>query len=277
MRSLTVYIDVLILLNLYINYILVRAAALSLRRSANRRRCVFAALLGAFGSLIILAPTLPFYVNIPYKILLCAGMVLIAFGKQKFRDFLVCALFFMLVGLLFGGILSGIEALFTPNGMILNNGVCFFNIPIAALASFTAGAYFLMKLVKRLSDGKKARFCTVKITRNGASVTLHGLCDTGCEVRDVFLGMPVIVCDYEKTAAIIPDEIVDYLAGKLDALEKIRLIPCQTVSSSAAIPVFKAQSVLIDGKKADVLVGISKSNLGDDIECIFNPGIIPAA
>ena len=152
MRSLTVYIDVLILLNLYINYILVRAAALFLRRSANRRRCVFAALLGAFGSLIILAPTLPFYVNIPYKILLCAGMVLIAFGKQKLRDFLVCALFFMLVGLLFGGILSGIEALFTPNGMILNNGVCFFNIPIAALASFTAGAYFLMKLVRRLSD-----------------------------------------------------------------------------------------------------------------------------
>ena len=273
----TVYVDILIILNLYINYILVRTTALFLRRAADRRKCVFAAFLGAFGSLIILAPSLPFYVNIPFKILLGAGMVLIAFGKQKIRDYLICALFFVLVGFLFGGILSGIEVLFTPNGMILNNGVCFFNIPIAALASFTAGAYFLMKLVKRLSDNKKTRFCTVKITRNGSSVTLRGLCDTGCEVRDLFLGKPVIVCDYEKTTAVIPDEIVDFLAGKVEALEKIRLVPCQTVSSSAAIPVFKAQSVIIDGKQADVLVGVSKNKLGDEIECVFNPSIIPAA
>lgn len=273
----TVYIDVLIILNLYINFILVRTAAMFLRREINRRKCVLAALLGAFGSLIILAPTLPFYVNIPYKILLCAGMVLIAFGRQKVKDFLICALFFLLVGFLFGGLLTGIEAIFAPNGMILNNGVCFFNIPIAALASFTAAAYFLMKLVKRLSDGKTKRFCTIRITQNGASVTLRGLCDTGCEVRDIFLGKPVIVCDYEKTAAVIPAEVVDFLAGKVEALEKIRLIPCQTVSGSAAIPVFKAQSVLIDGKQADVLVGISKNKLNGEVDCVFNPNIIPAA
>lgn len=273
----TVYIDVLIILNLYINFILVRTAALFLRKSVDRRKCVFAALLGALGSMIILAPTLPFYVNIPYKILLCAGMVLIAFGKQKFRDFLVSGLFFLLVGFLFGGILTGIETVLAPNGMILNNGVCFFNIPIAALVSFTAAAFFLMKLVKRLTDSKTKRFCTIKITQNGASVTLRGLCDTGCEVRDIFLGKPVIVCDYEKAAAVVPAEIVDYLAGKVEALEKIRLIPCQTVSSSAAIPVFKAQSILIDGKQADALVGISKSKLGDEVDCVFNPRIIPAA
>lgn len=273
----TVYIDVLIILNLYINFILVRTAAMFLRRKINRRKCVFAALLGAFSSLIILAPTLPFYINIPYKILLCAGMVLIAFGKQKVKDFLICALFFLLVGFLFGGLLTGIEAIFAPNGMILNNGACFFNIPIAALASFTTAAYFLMKLVKRLSDGKTKRFCTIRITQNGASVTLRGLCDTGCEVRDIFLGKPVIVCDYEKTAAVIPAEIVDYLAGKVEALEKIRLIPCQTVSGSAAIPVFKAQGVLIDGKQADVLVGVSKNKLNEEVDCVFNPNIIPAA
>ncbi len=272
--SLVVYLDVLIILNLYINFFLIKTAALFLKRKISRKRSFFAALLGAFGSIIILAPALPFFVTITYKILLGGGIVLIAFGKQKFRDFLVCVLFFLLTGFLFGGILSAVWTIFSPSGMLLNNGICFFNIPIGALVAFTAGAYFLMKLVKMLSDKRKRRICTVKVARNGKEILLRGLCDTGCEVRDVFSGKPVVICDLEKTADVIPDEVSDFLAGKLEALVKIRLIPCSTVSGSAAIPVFKAD-VLVDGKYADALVGVSKTRLGDDVDCIFNPNIIP--
>ena len=275
MISLVVYIDVLIILNLYINYFLLRTSALFLRRNVSPKKIVWAALLGALGSLIILAPTLPFYITCPYKILLGAAMVLIAFGRQKFKDFLICELFFLLVGFLFGGILTAIWTFFSPSGMLLNNGVCFFNIPIAALVSLTMGAYFLMKLVKLLSDKCKRRICTVRITQYNAEISLRGLCDTGCEVRDVFTGKPVIICDFEKATAILPDEIIEYLSGNSQNLEKIRLIPCRTVSSSTVIPVFKAQNVIIDGKQADALVGVSKERIGDDVDCIFNPKIIP--
>lgn len=272
---LTVYIDILIILNLYINYFLLRCSALFLRRAVSNRRLFAAALLGSLGSMIILAPALPFYITIPYKILLGAAIVLVAFGKQKIKDFLICELFFLLVGFLFGGILTAVWTLFSPAGMLLNNGVCFFNIPIAALVSFTAGAYFLMKLVKLLSDKHKQRFCTVKIMQNHTEITLRGLCDTGCEIRDVFSGKPVIICDFVKAAEILPDEILEYLSGNTSNIEKIRLIPCRTVSSSAAIPVFKAQSVIVDGKQTEAMIGVSKERLGDNIDCIFNPKIIP--
>lgn len=275
MMSLVVYIDVLIILNLYTNYFLLRSSALFLRRGVSRIKLVWASLLGALGSLIILAPTLPFYFTYPFKILLGAVMVLIVYGRQKFKDFLVCELFFLLAGFLFGGILTAIWTFFSPEGMLLNNGVCFFNIPIAALVSFTAGAYFLMKLVKLLSEKHKRRICTVKITQNNTEISLRGLCDTGCELRDVFTGKSVIICDFEKTAAILPEEILEYISGNSQNLEKIRLIPCRTVSSSTVIPVFKAQNVFVDGKKADALVGVSKARLGDDVDCIFNPKIIP--
>lgn len=271
----TVYIDVLIILNLYINFLLLRTTALFLRRGIPQAKAIWAAILGALGSLIILAPTLPFYITVPYKILLGAAIVLIAFGKQKLKDFLICELFFLLAGFLFGGILTAIRTFFSPAGMLLNNGVCFFNIPIAALVSFTAGAYFLMKLVKRLSEKRSRRICTVKITQNSAEISLRGLCDTGCEVRDFFSGKAVIVCDFDKAAAVLPDEILEYLSGNPQKLEKIRLVPCRTVSSSALIPVFKAQKIFVDGKQADALVGVSKERLGDDVDCILNPNIIP--
>lgn len=271
----TVYIDVLIILNLYINFLLLRTTALFLRRGFPQTKALWAAILGALGSLIILAPALPFYITVPYKILLGAAMVLIAFGKQKFKDFLICELFFLLAGFLFGGILTAIRTFFSPSGMLLNNGVCFFNIPIAALVSFTAGAYFLMKLVKRLSEKRSRRICTVKITQNSSEISLRGLCDTGCEVRDIFSGKAVIVCDFEKASTVLPDEILEYLSGNSQKLEKIRLVPCRTVSSNTLIPVFKAQEIVVDGKPADVLVGVSKERLGDDVDCILNPNIIP--
>lgn len=275
MRSLVVYIDVLIILNLYINYFLLRSSALFLRRGVDRKKLVWASLLGALGSLIILAPALPFYITYPYKILLGAAMVLIVYGRQKIKDFLICELFFLLAGFLFGGILTAIWTFFSPAGMLLNNGVCFFNIPMAALVSFTVGAYFLMKLLKFLADKHKRRICTVKITQNNTEISLRGLCDTGCEVRDVFTGKPVIICDFEKAAAVLPDEIIEYLSGQPQNIEKIRLIPCRTVSNSSVIPVFKAQNVVVDGKQADALVGVSKERLGDGVDCIFNPKIIP--
>ena len=90
----------------------------------------------------------------------------------------------------------------------------------------------------------------------------------------MFTGKPVIICDFERAAAVLPDEIIEYLSGHQN-IEKIRLIPCRTVSSSSVIPVFKAQNVFVDGKQADALVGVSKEHLGDDVDCIFNPKIIP--
>ncbi len=270
-----IYVDVLIILNLYINFFLIRSSAVLLRRNISRKRTVLAALIGAFGSLIILAPPLAFYITIPYKIILGASIVFAAYGRQKLKDFGICALFFLLISFLFGGIITALWNFFAPVGMVLNNGVCFFNIPIAALVAFTAGIYFLLKFVKTLTDKKKRKLCEVSIVINDKTVSLQGLCDTGCEIRDIFSGKPVIICCYEKISGFLPEDITEYLAGNLDVVEKIRLIPCRTVGSRTVIPVFKAKSITVDGKSADALVGVSKTRLGEDFDCIFNPKIIP--
>ncbi|MCH5206366.1 MAG: sigma-E processing peptidase SpoIIGA [Oscillospiraceae bacterium] len=271
----TIYADVLVILNLYINYFLIRSTALLLRREVSAKRCLPGALLGALGALVILLPELPFVVVALEKIALGAIITFAVFGKQKPADFAVCALFFLVVSFIFAGLAMALWTFAAPYGMVYANGVFSFNIPLAAIAAFTAAAYFTIRLVRYFSDRRlrQNRICSVMISADGVEVTLKGLCDTGNELRDIFTGKPVIVCELKKISGIVPQNISDYLGGKFSG-EGIRLIPCKTVSSETLLPVFKAEKILIDGKAADAMIGVTQNALGEDIDCILDPKII---
>ena len=55
----TVYVDVLLVLNWVIDYLLLRLTAHFLRLPVSRKRLVLGAGVGAFGALVILLPPLP--------------------------------------------------------------------------------------------------------------------------------------------------------------------------------------------------------------------------
>lgn len=269
-----VYADVLIILNMYINYFLIRSTALFLKRDITARRCVLAAFIGGLGALVILLPELPFFVIAAEKIILGALIVLTAFGRQKPVDFLVCTLFFLVVSFGFAGIMMALWTFAAPYNMVFFNGVCSFDIPLFAIAAFTAAAYCLVRLIRLLSD-RRIRCVTprtVRIVKDGAEISLRGLSDTGNSLCDVFSGKPVIICDSDKIAGIAPQCVLDYFNG--NAAEGLRLIPCKTVIAESLLPVFRADSVTIDGKPADAVIGVSKNSLGEDIDCIFDPKII---
>lgn len=269
----TVYIDVLLALNLYINYFLIKSTTLITRRSCSRMRCVAGAFVGALGALIILLPELPFFTVILIKIALSAMIVFVAFGKQKPVDFAVCELFFLVANFTFAGVMLALWTFSAPLGMVWSNGTAYFNIPIAAIAAFTAAAYFTIKLIRRLSDKRLYcnKICTVKITANDTTVTLRGFSDTGNELCDYLSGKPVVVCRFDKVIQLAPQNVLDYYNGQY--YDNLRLVPCKTISSESLVPIFKA-NISIDGKNADAFVGITKNPLGEDIDCIFNPKII---
>lgn len=268
-----VYADVLIILNLYINYFLIRATAMLMRRVCARKRCVLAALAGAVGSLVMLLPELPFAVVVLYKTALGSVIVLIAFGRQKPADFAVCALFFLVVNFIFAGIMLALWTFAAPLGMVCGNGMVYFNIPTAAIIAFTAAAYCAVRLVRFFADKRIHcnKICDVKISLNDRAVTLRGLCDTGNGLCDPFSGKPVVICRFDKISPITPKNVPDYFEGRLS--EELRVIPCRTISAETLVPIFKAD-ITIDGKTADGFVGVTKNPLGDEVDCVFNPKII---
>ena len=271
----TIYVDVLVILNLYINYFLIRGTALLLRREVSARRCVLGALIGALGSLVILLPELPFIVVALEKTALGSLITFAVFGKQKPSDFAVCALFFLFVSFVFGGLSLALWTFSAPFGMVYGNGAVSFNIPLPAIAAFTAAAYFTVKLVRRFSDRRlrQNRICKVRILSESSEIILRGLCDTGNEMRDIFSGKPIIICECGKITGILPRNILDYLGGNLTG-KGIKLVPCRTAAGETLLPIFKAEKILIDEKAADALIGVTQKTLGEDIDCILNPKII---
>lgn len=271
-----IYADVLVILNLYINYFLIRASALFLRRGISRKRCVLGAGVGAVCSLIILCPPLPFPVVFLGKAAVCSLITFIAFGKQKPVDFAVSTLFFLAVNFIFAGLMLALQTFVTPNGIFCGNGICTVNIPLGALAAFTVAAYCVVRLVRLFSD-KRLRtniICPVQIILGESVIPLRGLCDTGCELTDVLSGKPIIVCGEAPIKTIIPKEITEFLDGKIPDAAGLRLVPYKTVSSRALLPLFKADKILINEKPVEAYIGVSTAELGSDIDCVFNPKIL---
>lgn len=270
-----VYVDVLIALNLYINYFLIRGASLLLRKPVTGKRCLLSAAVGAVFSLTLLLPTMPIAVVALIKCAVACLMVLAAFGRVKPREFGSSVLCFLAISFLFAGVMSGLWLFAAPLGMMYDNGVVYFDIPITVIGLFTAAAYAIVRIIKYFSDRRLRcnEISTVAISAGEKICILKGLCDTGNGLYDIFSGKPVIVCRRERIEDIIPDGIKQYFSGANPAGE-IRLLPCRTVNGESLIPVFIADRITVNGRQADAMVGVSGSELGEGIDCIFNPKII---
>ncbi|MGN0649174.1 MAG: sigma-E processing peptidase SpoIIGA, partial [Oscillospiraceae bacterium] len=159
-----------------------------------------------------------------------------------------------------------------PFDMIIKNGSTYFNIPIIWLAVLTIAGYTTALLIRRISirQGGKRGVFPVIIRIGSRSCSIQAFADTGCRLYDVFTGTPVMVCAADAITEILPQNVTDYLAGK--STEAIRLVPCRTIFAEGLIPVFKADEIIIGGKKADILIGVSVGDMGEH-KCVFNPEI----
>ena len=268
-----IYADVLIAVNLYINYFLVRGTALLLRRKIKPLRCVLAAALGAAGALAIMLPELHPVLSVLLKVLLGMSVTLTAFGRQKRGDFLLSLLCFLAVSFAFAGGMMALWSFAAPLGMYYRNGFAYFDIPLVAAAVITAAVYGAFRLVKLLLDKKRPLpHEKVLIRSQGLEIPLDGLADTGNSLCDSFTGKPVVIASLEKVRAVLPESVLNFLSGSTENLEGIRLIPCRTVTAEGVVPAFPAE-IIIGGKPADALLGVTLQEISG-ADCIFNPNII---
>lgn len=276
----TIYIDVLLILNVYVNFFLLKATARITHSPLKTKRCVLAALIGSFSSLTILLPTLNFTVNTIIKLTAAYLITTIAFGFKNAKNSLKLLMWFYLVNFIFGGIVMGFYNFFQPEFMTFSNSSLYIDFSLLSLIVFTAAAYFMVMLVRYLFDKgcDTKRKYRISIRRSKSVCTLNAIADTGNCLVDAFTGKPVIVCHRAEIAPLISFEgiISPENAELITKHSGIRFIPFSTVSDGGLIPVFTPEeTVIIDEengniKKVDVLIGISEN----DIPAVFNPGIL---
>lgn len=277
-----IYLDILLLLNFYITYFLAVSVSCIIHLRLRLRRRLLAAGVGALTSLAIFLPSLSFLPNLLLKLAASSVIVLSAFGFGGIKAFLRNTAVFFLLNCLFAGVMLGLWLFVCPSGMMYNNGVSYFDIPLWLALAATAAAYLTVRLIRRVMDSKTAldKKYTLEIVTEKGSVSLSAAADSGNKLTDFFTGLPVIFCDIDKCRHICPEGVlqrIDRKEADWDSIKGIRLIPCSTVSGGTMAVCFKPDKIVIDDgdrkKEIEALAGFTESGL-DGEEAIFNPTIL---
>lgn len=282
-----IYLDVLILINLYVTYFQILAVSVFTHRKTVWYRKLSAAGIGAVASLSIFIPQEMVLTLTLLKIFLCALIAFVAFGYTGFRAYAVSVLFLMLVSFVFSGLMLCVWLFAAPMKMLFINGTVYFSIDTMTIILSTCAAYGVVRIIRYILDknGKTDGKYTVIIKNNGRECRLSALADSGNGMVDCFSGLPVIVCRRDMCADVSPPAIEmiennsDISDIGMQMIKGVRIMPFSTVGKGGLICMFKAESVVIDDETneekypVNALIGIVIGGR-QEYEAIFNPKIL---
>lgn len=282
-----IYLDVLILINLYVTYFQILAVSVFTHRKTVWYRKLSAAGIGAVASLSIFIPQEMVLTLTLLKIFLCALIAFVAFGYTGFRAYAVSVLFLMLVSFVFSGLMLCVWLFAAPMKMLFINGTVYFGVDTMTIILSTCAAYGVVRIIRYILDknGKTDGKYTVIIKNNGRECRLSALADSGNGMVDCFSGLPVIVCRRDMCADVSPPaiEMIENNSDISDIgtqmIKGVRIMPFSTVGKGGLICMFKAESVVIDDETyeekypVNALIGIVIGGR-QEYEAIFNPKIL---
>lgn len=231
-----VYIDIVFLTNLLMDYILLRLVGMLFRCRGSRKRYLLAAAVGALFSCFILYVQMDGF--LPVVILLhgaCAMGMLWLGCRLKKGSLLVKAMITMyLTAFLLGGLWEAVTA---------EGRMTWYVFLLLA-----AGSYLGLSALAYLSDSVRAQWKNiypVTLSYQGKVQSAYGFYDTGNLWTDPISGMPVSVVRPELLEPMLSGELLDKLKhlnenpGEQESTELLRLkprfLPCRTVGQAEGL------------------------------------------
>ena len=165
----TIYIDIVLIENLIMNYIILFTTAVVLKIKVNHIRLILASLLGAGYSIIAYMGIIKVYSSIILKIILSVLIIYIAFNPQNIKKMCKDLLLFYLVSFVFGGAAFALIYIIKPQNILMKNGLflgtyTLKTVMLGAVVAFCIiiGAFAIIK--NKIS--KKDMFCEIEILIN---------------------------------------------------------------------------------------------------------------
>lgn len=283
-----IYIDVLLCVNLLINYVILILEAKLLNLRIKRKRLILSALTGSFYSIFIFFDQINLLLSLFIKLLMSITIILIAYGFINTRSFVKSIVTFYFINFIFGGIIFCIWYFISPKGIFIKNGIVYFDISPTFLILSTVVIYFSIKIYQYFLGESDLHdsVCDLEILNKGRIVKLFAKVDTGNSLKEPFSNKPVIVAEYESLKDILPPEVKNYIQdnvedwtakGKKTSL--LRVIPYSTVSGEGLLPAFIPEKVTIKYKNKtyikETFLAISKRNLFlGDYKALVPPDLI---
>lgn len=255
-----VYLDLILLLNFVIDFLILLTVSIILRRNAKIKRILFASFIGTI-SILVLFVELSSILLFVFKLLLACTLILISFGFVDIKYFLNNLLYFYTNSILLGGFLyyinielsyKNIGLVFIDNNIKLN----FFVVVIFSPIILYIYSRQLKKLKMFYSNRKKVQV----YLDNNEVIELSGYVDSGNTLIEPYGGKYVILAHN--------NELIQY-----SKLNNYILVPYKALNYEGIIKCIIPKNVYIDGigLKQNVVVGISENKIKmDGIDCLLN-------
>ncbi len=267
-----VYIDVLFLLNLIVDYLLILATAKITGELIVRIRFAFSALLGAIYAVVLFLPGFIWLSHPLCKICFAVLMVLIAYGRS--RQFVRILLVFWGSSAALGGVVLALQFI-GAGGLTLENGVLYTGFDIRILLVTVIISYIVLSTAFERTahhGGKRKDLKKSIVMIDGREISFTVLIDTGNTLKDPVQNMPVIVAEGEIIQPLLSEklDLLDPIGSmqriKNESMRKrIRLIPYRAVgiSNGMLLAVRSDRATVGDRELKGALIALSPTPVSD--------------
>ncbi len=281
----TVYVDLLFVLNLVMNTLVLAGALALSREKMHLLRLICAGAIGAFYSVLVFFPETNFLFRTFLRFLVSAVMVAVGIPTPTFKRFLKALLWFYLcLGAFAGGMYLFYS--FTALGaeMVYSGGVYYVDMPLWLLLAVSFTFYGFIRLASFLQCRTKPlqTLQKIEICIDGKYRTLTAFVDTGNHLIDPMTLAPVVLVEASALAGVLPSSLIDAVkAGDSEALEslcrrhtklKCRLIPFHSIEGSGGM-IFAVRPdwirLVSGGQYENILLGLCATTLGGDYQALL--------
>lgn len=264
----TVYADILVIVNLYIDFFLLWCAQSFLGLRTRVRRLVLGALLGGVLSLTALLPIEAPALSLLLTLGTAFAVTAAAFAPLRLPLFLRAAVCFFACTLGLAGFFLLLLRFFAPKNVAVLGSVLYFDLSPALLFCFTIGAYFVFWGARKLfpRDTGALRCRSILIEHRGVKIKVCAKADSGCALREPFSGLPVLLCEAKKLSGISP------------APEERRVIPFESVGGGGMLSGFRAEHVFLEPEHTPLACYIAlceRPLSAGQFDALYNPDQFP--
>lgn len=268
--KMTVYIDLLILVNFVANYFLIKLASVISSSGTNNIRIITASFFGSLFSLVILLE-MPLPLSIMIKIFTVVLSSVVTFGfKNKFL-FVKRTAVLLVVYILFTGFLY---TLFENSSYVyINNSFFYLSInPLIFVGALTV-FYLIFTVMEFL-------FCSVpenyiyklKVCTKYGNFTATAFYDTGFGVKDIMCLNPVIMCSMKYIEKTGLTDLYNIINNFYNGEVKAGITPLfySDLTGSGMLAAVKTDIVMVNNKDVkNVLLAVSKKEFSKEQDIIF--------
>ncbi|HIS28829.1 MAG TPA: sigma-E processing peptidase SpoIIGA [Candidatus Avamphibacillus intestinigallinarum] len=297
----TIYLDVIWLLNFFLDLLLLWLTQLLLKESISRFRLCFGALIASIIVPIEIYFPQSIFASAIGKFIFSIIIILCTFQYYSIQRFVKQLSMFYVNTFMIGGGLTALHHLFGPTFQMYGNKLVTsmngYGDPISWLflcIGFPILWLFSKQRMEAFADEKIVydEFYAIEIDFNEKTYTTMGFIDSGNQLTDPFTKQPIVICDdviieqiftkWERQQCQIAQETLDFSKIPEDWQTKIQPIPFLGVGGHTSfILTFKVDELRIfyDNEWSSVQkvkVGLQFGRLSEDFSyhCLLQPQLI---